>query len=136
MGERDGSIVLCQGIPVGCTTVSVTTLDELEAALESVPEDVAPGLPAEVTGDIVLGGEVGGFKRPGFRRNGTGENTFGNPRVYHGQLPRLPGRPLPRLHHQRRATDRGVSIDWWTIAFDELPGGYFEDMLASFQFLD
>ena len=83
----------------------------------------------------MLGGEVGGFKRPGFRRNGTGPNPFGIRGSITGNCLGCPG----VLYHA--FTIKGgrpvvISIDWWTIAFDELPGGYFEDMLASFQFLD
>ena len=29
-----------------------------------------------------------------------------------------------------------ITIDWWTIAWEELPPGYLEDILSSFRFLD
>ena len=137
MGEPDGSIVLCQDVVVGCTTVVVSTLGELEQALVSLPSDFAgaPDLPDEESGDMVLGGEPGGWKRPGFERDATGPNPFGIRGRIAGNCLGCPG----MLYHAFAIKDGRpavISIDWWTIGFDELPAAYLEEILASFQFLD
>ena len=73
----------------------------------------------ETIRDQPLAGEKGRVKRPV-----TNHNCLGCPgMVYHAYAVH-DGRPVV------------ISIDWWTIAFDELPESYVAEILSSFRFRD
>lgn len=75
VGEADGTVAVCHGL-TACETLTVSSLDQLEALLVSVPDDFADAVPPERAGDITLGGNPGRFKRPGFHQD-TGGGAFG-----------------------------------------------------------
>jgi hypothetical protein len=133
VGSPDGSVFAdCIGPlqegpslpPPECRQFTATTLDELQAALTTIPPYYtgAPGLPTEESGDLVLGGEAGRFERPVYLTDSHG--CLGCPWILshaftiHGGGPQV------------------LAFDWWNIDFERISADYMDQMLASFRFLD
>ena len=134
LGSPDGSVFAnCSGPPQEgppplpspeCRQFVATSLDEVQAELTSVPTYYAgaEGLPTEESGDFVLGGEPGRFERPVYLTDSHG--CLGCPWMLYNVFAIHDGRPVV------------LAFDWWNIDFEQVSADYFDQMLASFRFLD
>jgi hypothetical protein len=134
IGQPDGSVFAnCvpgaveppYGDPV-CHPLTATTLDELGAALISVPlefaESGAPDMPVEVQADLTLSGEPAREERPTYL--GDGHSCLGCPgMLYHAYT----------VHNGRQAV---LAFDFWNVEFERISPAYLTEMLESFRFLD
>ena len=131
VGSKDGTVTLCQGESHRCDPIVVTELADLEARLVSVPSQF-PG--REDAGNIVLDGHEGRFKRPRYRSETSTDAHFGIGGDVKGDCLGCPG----MLYHAFVVDDGRpvvISIDWWTLAFGELPSEYTGRILSSFRFV-
>ena len=134
VGERDGTVAVCQGGAGGCGTLVARTLDELASQLVTVPDGMQSQFLPDRTGPITLGGQPGLFKRPGFGRE-LGDGAWGLRGMTAGRCLGCPG-----VRYFAFTIDDGrpvvISINWWTIAFDRVPRHYLADIMASFRLVD
>jgi hypothetical protein len=133
VGAPDGTVTICQDVGHQCQVVVARTLDELDELLVSVPADLAGPAPTEVGGELVIADEPGRFKRPGYAAIGSatglgalsgGGSCLGCPGMLYHAFTIKDGRPIV------------LSIDYWTIAFEELRREYILEILASFRLTD
>ena len=131
VGRRDGTVAV-QDIYTVCKTVTARSLDELEALLVSVPDDLPASARNEVVRPLVLGGQPGRYKRPAPNAGKPG-GDFGLGGSSSGHCLGCPG---VRYHAFTIKDGRPVviSIDWSTIEDEELPRDYLADILRSFRF--
>jgi len=132
VGAPDGTVSVCQGVARTCRTEVATTLDELDELLTSMDAEFADAVPAEVTGELILAGQAGRFKRPGYKLQSTAANDSGIGDITGGNCLGCPG----FFYHAYTVKDGRpivISIDYWTIAFSELSPEYIRQILASFR---
>jgi hypothetical protein len=125
IGEPNGTVIVCQNL-AGCNKVTATTLDELGAALISVPKEMRSAIYGPVEGScchLVLGGEAGRTDRPTYKRGG-GQGCLGCPGMLYFQYAFHRGRPVV------------LAWDFWTIHFKRFSSSYIDEITASFRFLD
>lgn len=132
IGEQDGSVYLCR---YACRGVTAATVEELEAALVSVPEAFVSAVDPEKHGELLLGTDIGRFEKPGYNNPadipyGLGPisqetaNCLGCPGMLYHAYTIHDGRPVV------------LAFDFWNIAFERISVDYLVRMLESFRWLD
>ena len=134
VGELAGTVALCQDAAHVCETVLVASLDELDAALRITDDEFDGAVPNERVGDLVLAGEPGRWKRPGYPPQSSGGYGIG-PTSGGGNCLGCPG----VLYHAYAIKDgRPIVLSWdfWTLAFEAFNPSYSRHIIESLRVLD
>lgn len=129
VGAPDGTVTICQGVGHSCKTVVVKSLEELADVLRSGPDRPDMPVPDEIAGELILAGEPGRWKRPGYATPPL-PGPFGLNRINGGGCLGCPG----ALYHAFTIKDGRpivLSYDFWTIAFGEVPVDDLEAIIES-----
>jgi len=137
VGDPDGTVTICQDVGHRCGTVVVESMNELQAVLHVRPESLAGNIPKGArTGELVIDGQPGGWKRPGYPSAPGGAGVYGlGGALSGGNCLGCPG----VLYHAWTIKDGRpivISIDFWSLAFDEFDPEYLAEIIDSVHLLD